>query len=140
MSLNISEINTGMPLTGLQKKVVQENVKLYAEASRDYNPIHTNEEFAKKTPAGGTIAHGMLILAYLSQMLNENFGRDWLSGGKLNVRFKTPARPGDFITISGKINRLDKANDITTVYCEVICENQKGEAVISGDASVRIKI
>ena len=52
MSLPVSEIYAGMELPGRQKKVVQENVDLYAEASRDYNPIHIDEEFARKTPAG----------------------------------------------------------------------------------------
>ncbi len=57
-------------------------------ASGDFNPIHVDESFAAQTPFGGTIAHGMLILAYVSEMMTLAFGQSWLSGGKLSVKFK----------------------------------------------------
>jgi 3-hydroxybutyryl-CoA dehydratase len=139
MSLTSSEMNSGSTLPSIRRNVTQENIDLYAQASRDFNPIHINEEFAKKTPAGGTIAHGMLIMAYVSQAMTDSFGRAWLSSGKLNVRFKAPARPGDVVTISGKIVRIEKGPGQNSVFCELLCENQKGEAVITGDASLKVR-
>ena len=94
MALNLTDIQVGRNLPELCKNVTQADIDLYARASRDFNPIHIDEEFAKKTPAGGTIAHGMLILAYVSQMMTDSFGLSWLTGGRFNVRFKMPARPG----------------------------------------------
>ena len=102
------------------------------------NPIHINEEFAKKTAAGGTIAHGMLNLAYVSQMLTSAFGRSWLENGRFNIRFKMPARPGDDLTIQGKIEKITPDNGTTVVSCSVSCTNQKGETVINGEAIVRL--
>ncbi|MFC1861824.1 MaoC family dehydratase [Chloroflexota bacterium] len=128
-----------MLLVEIKKSVTQENINLYAEASHDFNPIHIDEEFARNTPLGGTIAHGMLILAYVSQMMTATFGRSWLVGSKLNVRFKAPARPGDVIAVSGKISKLDKSEEHTLVDCEVLCSNQKGETVITGEAKVKVK-
>ena len=129
----------GDSLPEIQKKVIQEDINLYAKASRDFNPIHLDEEFAKKTAAGGTIAHGMLILAYVSQMLTEAFGSSWLTGGRLNVRFKAPARPGDSISVQGKVKKIQNDPAVIVVICDVLCSNQKGETVISGEAAVRIK-
>ena len=134
----LSELNEGMNLPEIKKAVTQENINLYAEASQDFNPVHIDEDFAKKTPLGGTIAHGMLILAYVSQMMTTAFGRKWLVGGKLNVRFKAPARPGDTITVSGKISKLEKNDGQTTINCNVLCNNQKGELVITGEAKVGV--
>lgn len=140
MSLGqLSELSEGMNLPEVKRVVTQQNINLYAEASQDFNPIHVDEDFAKKTPLGGTIAHGMLILAYVSQMMSVAFGRTWLAGGKLNVRFKTPARPGDTITVSGKICKLDKSEGQTFINCDVLCSNQKGELVITGEAKVEVK-
>jgi len=140
MSLGqLSELREGMNLPEIKKVITQQNINLYAEASQDFNPIHIDEDFAKKTPLGGTIAHGMLILAYVSQMMSNAFGRSWLTGGKLNVRFKAPARPGDTITVSGKICKLDKSEGQTFVNCDVLCSNQKGESVVTGEAKVRVK-
>ena len=138
MSLGqLSELSEGMNLPEIKKLVTQPNINLYAEASQDFNPIHIDEDFAKKTPLGGTIAHGMLILAYVSQMMSIAFGRSWLAGSKLNVRFKTPARPGDTITVSGKICKLDKGGEQTFINCDVLCSNQKGETIITGVAKWR---
>jgi len=134
----LPEFEEGMSLPELIKVVRQEKIDLYAEASKDFNPIHIDEDFAKKTPLGGTIAHGMLILAYISQMMTVAFGRDWLSGGKLDVRFKSPARPGDTITVSGEIQRVEKIEGQSLVSCTVGCHNQHGEPVITGEAMVRV--
>ena len=134
----LSELSEGMNLPEVKRTVTQQNINLYAEASQDFNPIHIDEDFAKKTPLGGTIAHGMLILAYVSQMMSAAFGQSWLAGGKLNVRFKTPARPGDTITVSGTIRKLGKSGGQTLVNCDVLCSNQDGESVITGEAKVEV--
>jgi len=139
LRLQLSELNEGMSLPEMKKSITQENINLYAEASKDFNPIHIDKNFAKKTPLGGTIAHGMLILAYVSQMMTAAFERSWLVGGKLNVRFRTPARPGDTITVSGKICKVEKSEGQTLVNCDVLCRNQNGESVITGEANLRVK-
>jgi 3-hydroxybutyryl-CoA dehydratase len=135
----LDKLKVGQSLPELRKRVTQENINLYARASGDYNPIHIDEEFARKTPAGGTIAHGMLILAYASQVMTEAFGKSWLTGGRFNVRFKAPARPGDTITVEAKIRNVQSDIEQTTVRCDVLCSNQKGETVISGEAVVRVR-
>ncbi len=137
--MQLSKLTEGASLPVMKKMVTQEDINLYAKASRDFNPIHIDEDFAKKTPLGGTIAHGMLILAYVSQMMTAAFGRNWLVGGKLNVRFRVPARPKDTITVSGKVSNIDIRENQTVVRCEVLCSNQQGEAVITGEAKVEVK-
>ncbi len=140
MSLGqLSELSEGMNLHESKRIITQANINLYAEASQDFNPIHIDEDFAKKTPLGGTIAHGMLILAYVSQMMSAAFGRSWLAGGKLNVRFKTPARPGDTIAVTGRISRIERSEGQTLIHCDVLCRNQNGEAVITGETSLRVR-
>jgi acyl dehydratase len=135
---NKLELKEGASLPEIKRVITQQKINQYAEASRDFNPIHIDEEFARKTPLGGTIAHGMLVLAYISQVMTAAFGRHWLSGGRLNVRFKAPARPGDTITAGGRISRVEKGAGQTLARCEVFCRNQNGEAVIIGEATVRV--
>ena len=69
------KIEEGESLPQVLKHISQEKINRYAEASGDFNPIHVDENFAKKTPLGGTIAHGMLILAYISQIMTAAFGQ-----------------------------------------------------------------
>ncbi len=132
------ELKEGARLPVIKKNIVQDNIDRYAKASGDFNPIHIDADYARKTPLGGTVAHGMLILAYISQMMTDAFGRDWLCGGRLNVRFRAPARPGDVITISGTIHRIEKGDGFQMIDCDVLCSNQNDEPVITGDARVKV--
>jgi acyl dehydratase len=136
----LSDYKEGTPLPEIRKNITREHINLYAKASRDFNPIHLDEEFARATPAGGIIAHGMLVLAYISEMMTAAFGKGWLTGGKLNVRFRSPARPGDVITVSGHVRRVEKEEGRMLVTCEVLCRNQNDEPVITGDAIVAVQL
>jgi 3-hydroxybutyryl-CoA dehydratase len=137
MKLKLSEIKIGQALPGRAKQITQEEINLYAKASRDFNPIHIDPEFALQTAAKGTIAHGMLLLAYVSQMLTDAFGLNWLKGGRFNIRFKSPARPGDLLTIQGKIEKIENQGAQNQIVCSVLCSNQNNEANITGEAVVR---
>ncbi len=132
------EFKEGASLPTLKKNISQDNINLYAKASGDFNPIHIDADYARKTPLGGTVAHGMLILACVSQMMTNAFGRDWLSGGRLNVRFRAPARPGDVITVSGTIRRMEKGDGFQMIDCDILCSNQNNEPIITGDAKVKV--
>jgi len=120
------------------KHITQEKINLYAEASGDFNPIHIDESFAAKTPFGGTIAHGMLNLAYVSEMMGLAFGRSWLSGGKLSARFKASARPGDTVTMNGKIDSIEQKDSVSYANCSFECCNQKGEIIVAGETVVKL--
>jgi len=134
----LSDMYQGDSLPSVVKQITQKDINLYAEASGDFNPIHVDETFAAQTPLGGTIAHGMLILAYISEMMTEAFGESWLAGGKLSVRFKAPARPNDTITTSGKIDSIEHKEGVPYINCSIESCNQKGETVITGGAVVKL--
>jgi len=133
-----AEIQEGKTLGPLVKHISQETINLYAEASGDFNPIHIDESFAAKTPFKGTIAHGMLSLAYVSEMMASEFGQSWLSEGKLRARFKESARPGDTLTIGGKVDCLEQKDGVSYANCSFECRNQEGEAIVVGEATVRL--
>ncbi len=132
------EFTEGSPLPAVRRNITQQNINLYAKASGDFNPIHIDADYARQTPLGGTVAHGMLILAYISQMMTSAFGQHWLTSGKLNIRFRAPARPGDNITVSGTIRRIEKNDGYKMIDCDVLCSNQHDEPVITGDAKIKV--
>jgi 3-hydroxybutyryl-CoA dehydratase len=128
----------GTVLPELVRRVTQPDINKYADASGDHNPIHVDEQFAASTPLGGTIAHGMLVLAYMSEMLSSAFGEPWDGSGRLSIRFRSPARPGDTLTVSGQVEAVAEENGIVLVTCPVSCCNQAGEVVVTGEGRVRI--
>ena len=123
-----------MTVAPVTRTITQEQLSAYAEASGDDNPIHVNEQFARTTMFGGTIAHGMLVLALIGEMMFAAHGEAWASRGKLKVRFKAPARPGDTITASAQLTREDAGSG--NVEYAVQCANAAGETVIEGRASI----
>jgi 3-hydroxybutyryl-CoA dehydratase len=114
------------------RALTQDMLRRYADASGDHNPIHIDEAFAKATAMGGTIAHGMLVLSFISEMMAGAFGERWLASGSLDVRFRAPARPGDTVTAQAtpqapRDGRLRYAVEVVS---------QTGEVLISGTAEV----
>jgi acyl dehydratase len=137
-TLVLSDLRAGMQLPPSEKIIDRQSIGLYAKASSDFNPIHTDEGFAAKSQFGGIIAHGMLVLSYLAQMLTDAFGDAWFGSSKLDVRFKTPARPGDVLVFGGIIREVKTSGGKRLVVCDVFCRNQHGEAVILGEATLKI--
>ncbi len=125
-------VASGLPRT-VVKKLTQDKINRYANSSGDHNPLHTDLDFAETTRFGGTIAHGLLVLASISELMTAAYGRAWLAAGRLKIRFRRPARPGDTVTASGRVVR----NDGGITVCEVECCNQNGEILITGEAGVR---
>jgi acyl dehydratase len=85
-------------------------------------------------------------------MMAAAFGRDWLASGRLKVRFRAPARPGDTLTARAEPRRArlpagqaglphGQARQIDgerVLEYGVECRNEKGETLISGTAEVAV--
>jgi 3-hydroxybutyryl-CoA dehydratase len=119
------------------RTVTRDTIADYEEILGIGNPLHLDEEYARETPFGGIIAHGMMSLAYVSEMMAQAFGRGWYEAGELDTTFVRAVRPGDTITIRGKITGQRRTSGETHVVCEVYCENQMGERVLEGTAEAR---
>ena len=121
-------------LPSSRHEVSQDQLARYADTSGDWNPLHLDPAFAAATPYGRPIAHGMLVLAFLSDMLSSAFGLSWSSGGKLRVRFRAPVYPGDVVVAEGALRkRSPPAGEVTY---DVTCRSQTGEPVITGEATL----
>jgi 3-hydroxybutyryl-CoA dehydratase len=129
----ILEVGNNLPV--VTKAITQEKISRYADASGDHNPVHIDPEYAGTTTFGGTIAHGMLILAYISEMMTAAFGGWWDTTG-LKVRFHGPARPGDTVSTSGRVIRVEERRGTRVTICELEAKNQKGDILVSGTAKV----
>jgi len=105
----------------------------YSEASGDFNPIHTVENFALEAGLGGVIAHGMLTMAFVGQMLTNSMGEfgDLL---KFNIRFNGMVRPGDIITAEGLVLSVFENGNKEIVVCEVWATREGGTKIVSGQA------
>ena len=120
----------------VEKVIDREMVAFYAQSSGDLNPLHLDPQFAASTRFGQIVAHGMLTLAFVSQMLTLAFGSHWVERGGLKVRFKGPAFLGDRVTTWGEVARETEEEGSRRLECSVGLRNQKGDELISGAATV----
>ncbi len=106
----------------------------YAEASGDYNPIHLDEETAKRAGLPRTILHGLCSMAFAQRaVINEKCGGDPKKLKALGVRFTKPVLPGETLTIRATQTR--EADMRTAFALEAL--NPAGEVVVA-DATAEI--
>ncbi|MDW0108832.1 MaoC/PaaZ C-terminal domain-containing protein [Sporosarcina aquimarina] len=133
-TIPFSEMKVDMELPPLEKSpVTKEQLVLYAEASGDLNPLHTDDDFAKSIGMDGVIAHGMLIMGFLGQYVQELAGTESIVS-KFNMRFGAMTKPGDAITCRGKVNTLFEIEGKPAAELELIAEKAPGKQVGTGTA------
>jgi 3-hydroxybutyryl-CoA dehydratase len=129
----------GDTLPVVAKTITQEQLQEYAQASGDYNPLHLDPEFAAATQFGGIIAHGMLTLAFVSELMATRFGRAWLENGSLKAKFQGAAYLGDQVEAWGQVTKEEQGPDGRRVVCSVGVRNCKtGQELIRGTATVTL--
>ncbi len=126
----------GQSLAEVRKSVTQDQINRYARVSGDGNLIHLDPAFAAGGPFGRIVAHGMLVLAFLSEMLTQAFGRSWLENGRLKVRFRAPVYPGEDVIAFGRITGVTIEGRSRRIQCQVGCRKADMQEVITGEASV----
>jgi|SRR5437660_694347 len=137
--MSIFDVAVGGDLPSLAKPpITQEQLQRYANASGDFNPIHLDEEAARRVGLDSVIAHGMLSMAFLGQFISQQIaGIPDASIADLQVRFNSMVRLGDTLTCEGKVQERKAEADgheLVTIACWA--QNQRGDKVTIGEATV----
>lgn len=96
-------VSIGDKLPVILRKVDQPTIDAYAKASGDFNPIHVDPDYAKDGPFGRTIAHGLMTLAYVAEMLNRWSGGAFDEAGEIEIAFVGPVFAGDVVEVTGVV-------------------------------------
>ena len=102
----------------------------YAGASGDFNPLHTDPKFGEMVGTGGIIAHGMLIMGFVGQLLSDYVGPAALR--KFGVRFRGMTHLDDVITCTGTITEKYEADGEGRIAGKVQAVDQNGDIKVSG--------
>jgi 3-hydroxybutyryl-CoA dehydratase len=116
----------------LSKAITREDVADFARITLDTNPLHLDEEYAKRTRFGGRIAHGMLGASLISAVIGTKLGGPIYLGQTL--KFLKPVRIGDTLTATAEVIAVREDKNIVTLKTSV--SNQDGTQVIIGEATV----
>ena len=129
----INEINVG-DRAEFSKTISESDVYLYAGVTGDFNPAHTNEEYAKDTFFKTRIAHGMLSAGLISTVLGNELpgpGSVYISQ---ELNFLAPVHLGDTVTAQAEV--IEVLSEKNRVKLKTTCMNQDGITVLDGEAIV----
>ena len=134
MTLKASELNVGDTYTEtVVEDLKRTQIVMYAGASGDYNPVHTDEPFATKVAGYPTVfAHGMLTMGLTGRMLTNYVGDGRLT--EFGVRFTSQVFPGDTLQSTATVESIENG----LVSLTVSTTNQDGVEVAKGTAQARV--
>jgi len=140
MGLKASEISVG----DTHEELLVEDLKrtqlvMYAGASGDYNPLHTDELYTREA-AGypGVFAHGMLTMGMTGRVVTNFVGA--VNVRKYGVRFTNQVWPGDTLTGKATVEAIREEDGQTMVDLSIVTTNQDGAVVIKGTATALIAL
>ncbi|WP_219469123.1 MaoC/PaaZ C-terminal domain-containing protein [Nonomuraea rhizosphaerae] len=109
-------------------------IVMYAGASGDYNPLHTDEPFATKIAGHPTVmSHGMLTMGLAGRLLTDWFGHENVR--RYRARFKAPVWPGDTITATAVVTDVRTVDGQRRAELTLTAVNADGAEVLSGTAT-----
>jgi 3-oxoacyl-[acyl-carrier protein] reductase len=120
----------------LEHLITQKDIETFASLTGDFNPLHLDKEFAKKTLFHKPVVHGMLSASFISTiigMLMPGGGALWMSQ---TLEFLQPAYVGDMLHVLAKVKQ--KSLSTRVLVLEISITNQRGKKLISGDSKVRM--
>ena len=116
----------------ISKTITETDINDFARVTGDFNPVHLDQAYAEKTIFKGRIAHGLLSVGLLSNVLGNilpGHGTIYLSQ---EVKFLAPVRIGDAIT--AKVEVMELIPEKNRVKFRTTCINQEGKIVVEGIA------
>ena len=97
--------------------VTRELIEGFGAVSGDRNPVHFDDAFAKTTPFGGVIAHGMLSAGFISALIASELPGEGTVYLKQSLAFRAPVRPGDEVVTTCRVQQVDPAKRRVTLDC-----------------------
>jgi len=144
MTTTFETLSVGDNIDGPKFSVSRESIRLFCDASLDYNPLHLDDNYMKgdfgKTNFGGIIMHGMNNFGLITRMLTDWAYPAGAIHRRLETRWVKPVKPGDVIQPVGIIKAKQTTKNSRFVLIDVLVKNQNDEKVAVGEAMVEFPV
>ena len=114
----LDELTPGLSAS-IEHTITERDIQLFGEATGDMNPVHFDEEFARKTVFRGRVAHGALSIGFISALLGTKLpgnGSIFLSA---SIVFKLPVRIGDTVVTTATVREVNGRAAVMDCACSV---------------------
>ena len=113
-------------------------IVMYAGASGDFNPIHSDEVFVTQVSGYPSVfAHGMMTMGMSARLFTDWFGDGVLTD--LGAQFRRQVWPGDRLTAIGTIEGCRETPEGWVVDASLVTQNQDGVTVLTASATARVE-
>ena len=129
----------GTALISVVKHIDQDKIDTFGVLSGSTGSVHVDPVFCANSPFKTTLAHGFLTMAYVSEMMEINFGMDWAKTGTIEVKFIGQAHPGDTVLTQGTITSAEQTAEGLRLDCDLSVISQNEKKVLVGTASLVYK-
>jgi 3-hydroxybutyryl-CoA dehydratase len=129
-SVYLDELVPGMSAS-ITRTVTEQHIQLFGEATGDMNPVHFDEEFARKTVFRGRVAHGALSIGFISALLGTKLPGDGSIFLSASIVFKIPVRIGDTVVTTATVREINGRSVVMDCVCTV-----EGKLVLESEAHV----
>jgi acyl dehydratase len=119
----------------IEKRIDFDRMRVFSGYPEERS-VHTSRAYAKAAGLPDAVAQGLQTYSYMCEWLVKCFGTEWFTGGRLSVSFVGLVLPGDLISVSGTVTEVARTGGETAVTLEVHCDNQKGQKVAVGTATL----
>ncbi|TVR95438.1 MAG: MaoC family dehydratase [Rhodospirillales bacterium] len=130
----VEDLSEGMSAS-FGKTVTDADIVLFAGISGDTNPVHLNDDFAKKTMFKGRIAHGIFGASLISAVLGTKLPGPGCIYVNQTLRFKAPVRAGETLIASVTVKSINAAKKLVTL--DTVC-TVDDKTVIEGEAVLMV--
>jgi acyl dehydratase len=124
-----NDFEVGEKIITKGRSINESDIVLFAAFSGDWNPLHTDIEFAKKGPFGERIAHGFLVLVVASGLMPIEGMAVLAFYGMDKVRFLGSTKIGDTIHVEMEVLEKQEKEKSGVVSFKTSIKNQKEEDV-----------
>ncbi len=137
---SLRDIEVGSEIPALSRVVTAEDVKAYADAGGDQNPLHQDDAVARAAGFPGIVAHGMFTMGHLAASISR-----WAGGAdrvrRLTAQFRAPVYMGDEIVARARVKAVDGDRGVAVVECWVTVERdgQTEWPIKRGEAEVLLE-
>ena len=125
------DLKAGQSAT-MMRTVTGRDIQLFGEATGDFNPVHFDEAYAKKTVFRGRVAHGVLSLGFISAVIGTELPGPGSIFVSATTHFRGPVRIGDTVVTTCTVKEIRERREVMLACrCEV-----DGKIVVEGEALV----
>jgi acyl dehydratase len=139
MTRTFDSVSVGEDLPELRRSVTREDVKAYADAGGDQNPLHQHDEAAREARFDGIIAHGMFTMGHMAACVVAWAGEPG-AVTSIAAQFRAPVSMGQELVAGGRVRSIDDAT--RTVMLDLWVTSERGGVtewpIKRGEATVRL--